>query len=353
MHRPAGTYDVSYDGDMAIMRTRFQWVALAVLIVVLYCLPLFANAYWMGVANFICIYAVGALGLNLLMGYAGQVSLGHAAFVGIGAYTTAVLMLRGWHFLATVPVAGLVSALVGTVFGLPSLRLKGFYLAMGTLAAQFIIIYILCHTFTDILGGMAGLYIDRPTIAGIGFETNASVFYIVISITLLMVFFAKNIARTRMGRAFVAVRDNDLAAELTGISLFRYKLSAFFVGCFFAGVAGSLWALFLCNVNGYQFSLMESIWYVGIIIIGGMGTIVGPIFGTIFIRLLHEFTMLVVVPAMQQLVTGELVMRVAPAMATIAFGLALVLFLIFDPRGLAHWWEVLKGRVRNWPFTFG
>ncbi len=354
MSRPAGTYDTRFDEDMAIIRTRFQWALLGCGLILAFCLPLFSNDYWMGVVNFICIYTVAALGLNLLMGYCGQVSLGHAAFVGVGAFTSAVLVIHlGWPFLATIPMAGLIAGLIGLVFGLPSLRLKEFYLAMATLAAQFIIVLVLGHAFPHILGGDRGLYMPRPIIAGVNFDTNASVYYIILPVTLLMIFFAKNIARTRLGRNFVAIRDNDLAAELTGISIFRYKLYAFFIGCFFAGVAGSLWALFVSNVNNLQFGLMESIWYVGIIIVGGMGTTIGAVFGTIFIRLLHELTSLVIGPFLQQFVTGIALARVVPACMPIIFGLVLVLFLIFEPRGVAHLWEMTKGRVRHWPFTYG
>jgi branched-chain amino acid transport system permease protein len=252
-------------------------------------------------------------------------------------------------FLVGLICAGLVAGLVGMIFGIPSLRVKGFYLAISTIAAQFIIIWVINH-WSSATGGFVGIIVPPASIGGISFIKQSSQFYLIMGITALVIFLAKNLARTRAGRAFVAIRDNDLAAEVMGINLFRYKLIAFFTGCFLAGIAGSLLAHWIGFLNAEYFTLMESILYVGMIIIGGLGTTIGPIFGAIFIRLLQQG-----ISTISPILEGTFAMLPAgftTGIGPMAFGLAIILFLILEPRGLAHRWQLFKASYRLWPFSY-
>jgi branched-chain amino acid transport system permease protein len=295
---------------------------------------------------------IAVFGLNILTGYAGQISIGHMAFVAVGAYTTAVLMDSfHWNFWLTLPLAGIAAAGVGVLFGLPSFRLKMLYLAMSTLAAQFIIIAFFNHAFPDYFHAVSGIRVNRPELAGIDFRNNEAFYYVVIVITVLMTFFAKNLVRNRLGRAFVAIRDNDLASEVIGINVPKVKLYAFAIGCFYAGISGALHATYYRSVNPMQFHLDVSIWYLGCLIVGGMGTTVGPVFGVVFLRSIKELTV-IVSPILGTMVSPINAPKIGPALGIISWALVVILFLIFEPRGLAHTWEVLKTRFRHWPFKF-
>jgi branched-chain amino acid transport system permease protein len=251
-------------------------------------------------------------------------------------------------FLVALPAAGLLAGLVGVLFGISSLRVKGFYLAIATIAAQIIIIWVITHL--NITGGFMGMNVPRAEIFGIIFRTQQSLFYLIFVIVALVVFFAKNIARTRIGRAFVAVRDNDLAAEVMGINLFRYKLLAFFIGCFLAGIAGSLTAHQIGYVSHEHFSIADSILYVGMIIIGGAGTTIGPILGAVSIGLLQQ-GVIYVSPWLESTIPG-LEPGFTSGLGPLLFGLAIILFLILEPRGLAHRWALFKASYRLWPFSY-
>lgn len=352
MTRPAGVLDVRYETEMAVVRTANQWAALGFFFLFLALLPFWVDRSTLTAVILMGIWVVAAHGLNLLTGYAGQISIGHAAFVGVGCYTTAVLVARlGFNYFLTLPLAGLSAALMGLLFGLPSLRLKGFYLAMATLAAQVILTQAFLYVFPDVLGGALGIPIPPPSLLGFVFTTSEAIYYIVIAVAVLMTVVARNLVRTRLGRAFVAVRDNDLAAELMGIPVFATKLKAFFLGCFFAGIAGALWAGFTWSARPDQFPFIQSIWYLGVIIIGGMGSTVGPIFGVVMVRLLNEFV-LRVTPWIGGMVPAEMAGPVGVGAGLVAFGLLVTLFLIFEPRGVAHAWEISKERFRNWPFVY-
>ncbi|HEX76575.1 MAG TPA: branched-chain amino acid ABC transporter permease [Dehalococcoidia bacterium] len=352
MSRPAGTKDVDYAQSMAILRTRFEWVMLIAFLIFLAVVPRIFSPETVDIINVMAIWVVGAHGLNLLTGYAGQISIGHAAFIGVGAYSTAVLILQlGLNHWWALLLAPIMTGLVGMVFGLPSLRLKGFYLAMATLAAQFILTTAFLFAMPGIVGGISGLTVPFPEIGGMSFRVPENLYYLLMPTAVLMTFFAKNIARSRLGRAFVAVRDNDLAAEIMGISLFGYKLRAFFVGCLFAGVAGWMRVCYDGCVRPDIYPLMDSIWYLGVIIIGGMGSTMGAIFGAIFVRLLHEMV-LVASPALGSFFPPEIAGQLGSGLGLVVFGVVVALFLIFEPRGITHTWEILKGRIRHWPFVF-
>jgi branched-chain amino acid transport system permease protein len=347
---PTGTRNYTYAQDMAIFRTKTHWALMFVFLAVLFTAPLYLENYQLGVVNLIGITTVAATGLNVLTGYCGQLSIGHAGFMAVGAYTSAILTSTfGVPFLVTLLSAGLSAGLIGVIFGIPSLRVKGFYLAISTIAAQLIILWIINH-WTPVTGGFNGMSVPYMSIGGLRLRTEGSQFYFIMIITLLSVFLAKNVARTRVGRAFIAIRDNDLAAEVMGINLFRYKLLAFFIGCFLAGIAGSLLAHWSRYVSTENFTFASSILYVGMIIIGGLGTALGPILGASFIRLL-DFTVTHISPALQAAFPhwpGAFTTGISPLL----FGLVIILFLIFEPRGLAHRWQKFKSAYRLWPFSY-
>jgi len=347
---PAGTRNYTYAQDMAIFRTRAQRLMLVALLGLLFSAPAWMSNYWLGVFNLIGITIIAATGLNILTGYCGQLSIGHAGFIAVGAYTSAVLTNRlGLPFPVAFLSAGLLAGLVGMLFGMPSLRVKGFYLAIATIAAQFIIIWVINH-WTDVTGGFMGISVPYASIGGLVFKGEGSQFFLIMLITVAVIYFAKNLARTRTGRAFVAIRDNDLAAEVMGISLFRYKLLAFFIGCFMAGIAGSLLAHWTGFISTEFFSLTDSILYIGMIIIGGLGTAVGPIFGVVFIRLLDQLLTMRLVPFLEG--TGVMPAGFASGIGPMVFGLVIILFLILEPRGLAHRWQLFKAAYRLWPFSY-
>ena len=351
MSLPSGTRNYNYAEDMAILRTKTHWVLLIGLLVFIFTAPLYLGNYWLGVANLIGITIIAAIGLNILVGYCGQLSIGHAGFIAVGAYTAAVLTNRlELPFLVGLIGAGFNAGLIGLIFGIPSVRVKGFYLAITTIAAQFIIIWVINH-WSAVTGGFVGIKVPYASIGGFVFKSEASQFYLIMSIVVLCTFFAKNLARTRVGRAFVAIRDNDLAAQVMGINLFYYKLLAFFIGCFLAGIAGSLLAHWIGFMNAEQFSLIESILYIGMIIIGGLGTTLGPILGVVFIRLLQQVLTVQVVPFLEGTFT-MLPAGFATGVTPMLFGLVIVLFLILEPRGLAHRWMLFKSAYRLWPFSY-
>jgi len=352
MSLPCGTRSYTYAEDMAILRTKTHWVLFVVFLALLFTMPLYLKSnYWLGVANLIGITLIAATGLNILIGYCGQLSIGHAGFIAVGAYTSAILTNRlELPFLVGLICAGLAAGLIGLLFGIPSVRVKGFYLAITTIAAQFIIIWVINH-WSAVTGGFVGIKVPYAAIGGFVFKSETSQFYLIMTITTICIFFAKNLARTRVGRAFIAIRDNDLAAEVMGVSLFHYKMLAFFIGCFLAGIAGSLLAHWIGFMNAEQFSLTESILYIGMIIIGGLGTTLGPILGVVFIRLLQQVLTVQVVPFLEGTFTA-LPAGFATGVTPMLFGLVIILFLVLEPRGLAHRWALFKSAYRLWPFSY-
>jgi branched-chain amino acid transport system permease protein len=350
MSLPCGTRNHNYAEDMAIVRTKTHWVLLIGFLVLLFTMPLYFGNYWLGVFNLIGITLIAAVGLNILVGYCGQLSIGHAGFIAVGAYTAAIMTTRlELPFLVGLIGAGVVSGFIGLIFGIPSVRVKGFYLAITTIAAQFIIIWVINHW--GYTGGFLGIKVPYASIGGLVFRSESSQFYLIITIAVLCVFFAKNLTRTKVGRAFIAVRDNDLAAEVMGVNLLYYKLLAFFIGCFFAGIAGALLAHWIGFINAEQFSFTESILYIGMIIIGGLGTSIGPIFGVVFIRILQQLLTQDLVPFLESTFTS-FPSGFATGVTPMLFGLVIVLFLILEPRGLAHRWALFKSAYRLWPFSY-
>jgi branched-chain amino acid transport system permease protein len=350
MDLPAGVRNFSYAQDMAIFRTKTHWFLLLMMLVVLLTMPMFLANYWLSVANLIMIIIISATGLNILTGYCGQLSIGHAGFMAVGAYTSAILSGRyGIPYLLALLCGGVMAGLIGILFGTSSLRVKGFYLAISTLAAQFIILWVISH-WTSVTGGTMGMAVPPAHIAGMIIRSQSSKYYLILGVAIIAIYLAKNLVRTRTGRAFVAIRDNDLAAEVMGVNLFSYKLLAFFIGCFFAGIAGALFASWAGFISSESFPLTNSILYVGMIIIGGLGATIGPILGVIFIQLLEEIVRHIspaLVSTFPSLSSGFTV-----GIAPVIFGLTIILFLIFEPRGLAHRWSLFKASYRLWPFSY-
>ncbi len=347
--RPAGEFDVSYARDMATIRRGWQWALLFAGIVALYALPFYASQSTVALVNRIGITIIAVQGLNLLTGLTGQISLGQAAFMTTGGYISALLVGRlGWPFFAALPAAALGAGLVGLIFGLPSLRVKGFYLVMATLAAQFIIPWFTRNAFPDVLNGTQGLNVSVPVVFGVKFNEPDRYLWLTLSVLIPATLIAHNVSRSRLGRAFVSIRDNDLAAELLGVNLFNYKLQAFFLAAVYAGAAGALAAHNLRHLNSETFNLVDSVFLLGMLVVGGLGSNLGPIFGAIVVELLTEGATLF----------GPFVVDVFPAAAggaqalrPLFFGVALILFLIFEPRGLAHRWRILKAAWRLRPFS--
>jgi branched-chain amino acid transport system permease protein len=350
--RPAGDFDRTYQQDMAILRKNWQWGVLFLALVAAFTVPLWGSAYMVTTVNRIAYTVVTLQGLNLLTGYAGQISLGQAAFMLVGGYISALATIHlGLPYWLALPAAALGTGLVGLFFGLPSLRVKGFYLAMATLAAQFIIPWLSRHAFRDYLGGTAG-FIEVPVtaIAGISFGELSRFVYISLIVMLITTVLTANITRARLGRAFVSVRDSDLAAELLGVNLFTTKLRAFFLAAMLAGVAGALKAHSQRGVGTeFGYGLDESIIFLGMLVIGGLGTNLGPFLGAATIILLEDVAIRV----------GSELAGIFPDQAAglltsfrpIFFGLILILFLIFEPRGLAHRWQLIKASWRLRPFS--
>lgn len=348
--RPAGTYDTSYAKDMAIVRTRTQWIMLAAFLALLVVLPWLIGRNWLGTFSLTSIILIAVFGLHITTGLCGQINLGQTAFMAVGAYTSAVLTSKlGLPFLVALPFAGIMAGIAGLIFGAPSLKIKGFYLAMSTLAAQFIITWIISHT--SYLGGAQGMSTPYASIGGFIFDNDTKMYYLIMALTLIAGLTALNLTRTRTGRAFTALRDNDLAAEVMGVNLFYYKLLAFFIGCFYAGIAGSLWAHYYNFIQPLQFQLKDSVWYLGMIIVGGAGSTLGAVLGTISISLLDSRF----APFISGVLTEYLPlvrMNVTYATGTILFALVIIIFLVKQPRGLAHWWQIIKTSYRLWPYTY-
>jgi len=348
--RPAGEYDTSYASDMATIRQGWQWGLLIAFIIALYTLPLYASQSTVSLVNRIGITIIAVQGLNLLTGYTGQISLGQAAFMTTGGYFSALLVnTQSWPFLAALPVAALGAGVIGLIFGLPSLRVKGFYLAMATLAAQFIIPWFTRNAFPQVLNGAQGLNVNPPVILGLVFNNPQRYLYLTMSVLIITTIVAYNVSRSRLGRAFVAIRDHDLAAELLGVNPFQYKLAAFFLAAVYAGIAGTLAAHNIRHMNSETFNLIDSVMYLGMLVIGGLGSNLGPIFGAVVVEVLIELATLFG-PFFIQLFPSTAAGAVQ-ALRPLFFGTTLMLFLIFEPRGLAHRWQLLKAAWRLRPYS--
>jgi branched-chain amino acid transport system permease protein len=344
-----GDFKTSYAADLAIFDSAFARWCLGVGLLALLTLPMYASSYWMDTVNRIAIAVIGALGLNILTGFTGQISLGNAAFMAVGAYGTAYLSGHaGLSPALTIPLSGVLAAVAGMIFGIPSLRLKGLYLAMATLAAHFIMEFSATH-WNAVTGGVSGVSVAAPKLLGHALDSDFRLFYLILPLAAFLALFAKNLFRTRVGRAFIAIRDHDISADVMGVNLFRYKLMSFGISSFYAGVAGSLLAYQARYISPENFPITLAIDYLAMIIIGGMGSILGSILGAVFITGLPELLRLGA-SRLSGVFPGLVGLFASLKLGT--FGLAIVLFLIFEPDGLAARWRKIRTYWRLYPFSY-
>jgi branched-chain amino acid transport system permease protein len=349
---PCGNFNETYEEELTIFETDYGRLAMLIGIILLFAvIPFISSAYLLYVINIIGIYAIAAIGLNLLIGYTGQISLGHGAFFGVGAYSAAIFATKvHFPFIVAVPLAGLITAIAGMIFGLPSARLKHLYLCIATLASQFILEYVFVQ-WESLTGGAAGISIPSASLFGIDLGSDRNFYYVIFFCFVVMAWMAVNLIRTRYGRAFIAIRDNDQAAEGMGIPIFQYKLLSFAISSFYAGFAGALFAYYMISITPEPFNLWLSIEYIAMIIIGGLGSIPGAVFGTVFIITLSEILSHITEFLMNMSPSIGGAITIAPLREFI-YGLAIILFIIFEPKGLAEVWRIVRSSFRLWPFSY-
>lgn len=351
--RPSGDFKTDYRSEMTIFPTLTSR-AFCIAGIVLLCLgPLVLDGYQLNLLIQIGYLGIAALGLNILVGFTGQISLGHSAFFGFGAFASAYLANNlGIPVWAAIPLAGVWTTAVGMIFGIPAARIKGLYLAIATLASQFILqdFFARAEWFS---GGAYGALAEPFTLFGYAFDTDRSYFYVVLVWVVVMYVAAANLMRSRDGRAFVAVRDHYLSAEIMGISLPRYRILSFGISSFYAGVGGALYAHYLGFVSVEGFDILLSIQFLGMIIIGGLGSIMGSLMGTTFLVLLPE-VMEGLMSTIGSTSWGNVpaITEGLPYLKEMAIGLAIVLFLIFEPDGLAHRWRLIRAYWKLYPFSY-
>ena len=355
LYREAGQFKTSYAADQQLFPIRQDRIGLIVLLAIAFLgVPMLASEYWFSAILIpFLIFALAALGLNILTGYAGQLSLGSAAFMAVGAYAAYNFQLRveGIPILVSFICAGLTAAGVGILFGLPSLRIKGFYLAVATLAAQFFIVWCLTK-FPWLSNNSSSGVISTQKLMLFGHELNTPVekYLLVLSIVVVLALAAKNMVRSTTGRAWMAVRDMDVAASVIGIKLMPTKLLAFAVSSFYCGVAGALYAFcYLGSVEPDGFSLEMSFKILFMIIIGGVGSIMGSFLGAAFILLLPIF-LDVALPFFAGLFGLPFSSATVSHIQITVFGALIMFFLIVEPHGLARLWQIAKEKLRLWPF---
>ena len=355
LYREAGQFKSTYADDQQIFPIRQDRIAMGALLVVAFIIvPLTANQYWLSaILTPLLIFALAALGLNILTGYAGQLSLGTAAFMAVGAFMAYNFVLR-LPWLGVIPsfiLAGLCAAAVGVVFGLPSLRIKGFYLAVATLACQFFVLWVIQRWGWVTNNSASGVITaQKMVIFGHSFDTPAAKYLLTLAIVSVMALLAKNLMRSETGRAFMAVRDMDVAAEVIGIRMMHTKLLAFAISSFYCGVAGAMYAFcYLGTVEPEAFNLDLSFRVLFMIIIGGVGSILGSFIGAAFITLL-PFLLSIVFGGVSHLIGVEISHAWLSNIELIIFGALIIFFLIVEPHGLARLWQIGKEKLRLWPF---
>ena len=360
---PCGDYHESYREEHGWWQTKFiKGKMILLFLVVFFVIPYWADSYWISVCNQIGYTILGALGVQLLIGFCGQVTLGHAAFLAVGAYTSTLLVLEfpwpqfltdwGLSYPISIVVAAIVAGICSVLFGLPSAKVKGFYLILSTMAAQFIIVDFVITQYVSQIGGRGQAFSLPPGTIKIGpwvIDSDVKVYYMMLVLVILCVAAVVNLLRSRVGRAWVAIRDNDISAEVMGINIVEYKLLAFFVAGFIGGIAGAFWISNLAAISPEHFPWFWSLWLVGVILIGGVGSVHGTIFGSIFMVVVMELLQLAIMPLADvypKLLMDFLFIKEA------AFGLAICAFMIFEPNGLAYRWWQTKNYFNLWPFSY-
>ncbi|MFC1823911.1 branched-chain amino acid ABC transporter permease [Thermodesulfobacteriota bacterium] len=350
---PSGLFKTRYIDDMALLETTWKKLWLVVFFVFLAVLPLVAGYYIISLINLTLITIIAALGLNLLIGNTGQISLGNAAFLAIGSYTAgSFAVLLNVPFWLAVPLGGFAAMIVGLVVGIPALRIKGFYLLLATFALHFITESTALFYQVKIFGP-AGLRFPVPEIGPLMLDTPEKFYCMLVVVCSAAVLFLVNIMRTQEGRTFMAVRDHDIAAMIIGVNVTRTKLAAFALSSFYVGIAGALYGYYLGNISAEIFHLMLAVDHLAMIIIGGMGSIFGSIAGTIFVVLFPH-----VIPEFINLVMsfsstlGSVIKPHEQEIRTAMMGVIILVVLIFKPEGLNGLYRDIKIYFRNWPYKY-
>lgn len=351
MLRPCGNFKRSYKEDEAAFQTTFIKLSILALFIFLFLLPFISSKYILNFINITGIFIIGAIGLNIVTGFTGLISLGHAVFMGLGAYATTLLMIKfNLTFFVALPLGAFIAAFLGLIPGLTCLRIKGLYLAISTLAAHVIFEFIIVET-PGFTGGDLGLGVPVPEVfSALNVYGQKFFYFFIFSIVVASTIFARNLFKTKPGRLFIAIRDNDLSSRVLGIAVGKYKLISFWLGSFYAGVAGGLWAACSGTISPEQFSLALSLQFLFIILVGGMGSILGSIYGTIFVLLLPE-----VMANIATATRGMFGFDMSEYLSSInngIFGLLIIIFLIYEPQGLARIWWKIKNYWKLWPFSY-
>lgn len=349
---PAGDYRTTYAADTTIFPTKASRNAAILGIVAICFAPLLFSEYWLSVLIQIGIYGIAALGLNILVGFTGQISIGHAAFFLLGAFTSAYISNKfPVPVFFSIPLAGIVTAIIGLIFGLPAARLKGLYLVIATLAAQ----YILLDFFSRaewFSGGSVPAMANPFSIFGYTLRGDRQYFYVVLAYLVVSYLLVTNLMRSRDGRALVAIRDHYLSAEIMGINLTKYRTLSFGLAAFFAGIAGALYAHYQLVVSNEGFGIERSILFLAMVIIGGTGSIMGTLMGTAFVVLLPESMEWIAAEMKGGAIDRALQLNNnITFLREIAIGLIIIAFLIFEPDGLAHRWRQIKTYWKLYPFS--
>jgi branched-chain amino acid transport system permease protein len=328
------------------------WFCVLVAFVIVY--PYIFPNYYVYMANYMAINIIVAVGLNLLVGYTGQISLGHSGFFAIGAYATTYLMLKiDAPFLLALLIAASIAAIFGFIIGIPSLKLEGPYLSIATLGFGLTITTVLGRL--EFLGGRQGLHTPELTVFGWHVDTDREFFYLLMAVTFFLVIAARNIVKTRVGRAFMAIRDEDIAAECMGINLTLYKTMAFATSAFYTGIAGGLYAFVLRFIEPEMFGLMMSILFLGMVVVGGLGSIFGSIAGAVIfswldLELRNILNIPYVGPFLSELSRSYFSITGVSNIQFIIYGLIIVLIMIFEPLGIFGFWIRTKKYWKTWPF---
>jgi branched-chain amino acid transport system permease protein len=346
MARASGYLKTGYGQQLALVETRMQWLLLALFLAALLVLPLFTSFFLLDLASQIFLAIVGSVALMLLTGIAGQVSLGHAGLLAAGALVTGILTQEiDAPFWVTLPAATLAGALLGLLFGLPSLRLKGLYLGISTLALHFIVIF-LGQEYETIRGFSTGMSVHPPLIFGWELYDPTAWYYVLLGLDVLVILYALNLLRSRTGRAWRAVHERDVVAEALGVSVYRAKLSAFVVSSALTALAGAVFSYYRGFVSVEAFSLFVTIQYVAMVIIGGLGSILGAVLGAAFVTIFPYLIEAVLeVTGLATALSGYVF-----AINYALFGFVMLAFLLFEPDGLAGIWQRVRDYFYLWPF---
>jgi len=346
--RASGYFRTAYGQDLALLQTRVERVSLAVFLLFLAGFPFVASPFALDLACQVFLASVGALSLMLLTGYAGQISLGHAGLIAAGAFTTGILA-REIHapFWITLPASAIIGIVLGFVFGLPSLRLRGLYLAVSTLALHFVVIY-LGGEYETKRGFSTGIIVEPPSLAGFRLSGGRFWYFVLLAAAAISLLICINLLRSRSGRAFRAVHARETVAEALGISIAGYKLLAFVISSSMTSVAGCLFAYYRGFVSIEAFDLFLTIQYVAMIIIGGMGSLLGALLGATFVTLFPYAieALLHLLPNVEKLAGDIFAVNYA------SFGVVMILFLVFEPLGLVGIWHQLQNYFLLWPFKY-